>query len=131
MASRRDVQKRQVWEARLARFRASGLTVARFCEQERVPVHAFYYWSRRIGATPNTSAARQAGRKPGGLLTVPRQVGTDGTWPDRQVHFVWNATTVEVSVPAECLDAIRCLAECLPDARWTQADAFREVVVRS
>lgn len=131
MTSRRDVQKRQVWEGRLGRFRASGLTVARFCEQERVPVHAFYYWSRRIGAAVKTPAARHAGRKQGGLRTVSRQAGTDGIWSAHQVHFVWNATTVEVSVPADCLDAIRCLAECLPDARWKQADAFREVVVRS
>jgi len=131
MTSRRDVQKRQVWEARLGRFRASGLTVARFCEQERVPVHAFYYWSRRVGATPQRPAARHAGRKPGGLLTVPRQAGRDGTRPAEVVRFVWNAATVEVSVPADCLEAIRCLAECLPDARWKQAGAFREVVVRS
>jgi hypothetical protein len=65
------------------------------------------------------------------LLTMPRQAGSDGTGPAEVVRFVWNAAAVEVSVPADCLDAIRCLAECLPDARWTQADAFREVVVRS
>ena len=131
MTSRRDVQKRQVWEVRLGRFRAGGLTVARFCEQERVPVHSFYYWSRRIGAPLKTPPARHAGRKPGGWLTLPQQAGTDGLRPAAVVRFVWHAATVEVSVPAECLDAIRCLAECLPDARWKQADAFREVVVRS
>ncbi len=131
MTSQRDVQKRQIWEVRLGRFRASGLTVARFCEQERVPVHAFYYWSRRIGAAFKTPAARHAGRKHGGSLSLPQQARTDGIRPAEVVRFVWTATNVEVSVPAECLDAIRCLAECLPDARWKQADAFREVVVRS
>jgi hypothetical protein len=46
------------------------------------------------------------------------------------VRFSWNAG-VEVSVPADCLDAIRCLAECLQRARPECSDAFQEVVVRS
>jgi hypothetical protein len=38
---------------------------------------------------------------------------------------------VEVSVPADCLEAIRCLAECLQHARVERSDAFQEVVVSS
>ena len=38
MASRQDVQKCRVWEVRFGRFRASGLTGARFCAQEGVSV---------------------------------------------------------------------------------------------
>ena len=38
---------------------------------------------------------------------------------------------VEVSVPADCLDAIRCLAESLRHAKVECSDAFQEVVVRS
>jgi len=51
MASRGDIQKRRIWEDRLQRFRASGLAVTTFCERERVPVHSFYYWSKRIETT--------------------------------------------------------------------------------
>ncbi len=46
------------------------------------------------------------------------------------VRFSWN-TGVEVSVPADCLGAIRCLAECLQHTRAERPDAFRELVVRS
>jgi hypothetical protein len=46
------------------------------------------------------------------------------------VRFSWNAG-VEVSVPADCLDAIRCLAECLQRTWAEHADAFQELVVRS
>jgi hypothetical protein len=45
------------------------------------------------------------------------------------VRFSWNAG-VEVSVPADCLDAIRCLAECLQRTHTGRPDAFQEVVVR-
>jgi len=46
------------------------------------------------------------------------------------VRFYCGAA-VEVSVPADCLDAIRCLAECLRHAKVECSDAFQEVVVSS
>ncbi len=33
MVGRQDVEKRRAWEVRFERFRASGLSVTRFCEQ--------------------------------------------------------------------------------------------------
>jgi hypothetical protein len=38
--SREDVQKRQAWEVRLERRRASGLTVAQFCNGTQVEMDA-------------------------------------------------------------------------------------------
>ena len=49
MTRRLDVEKRREWEERFERFRASGLTVARFCASESVSEHTFYYWAKRIG----------------------------------------------------------------------------------
>jgi hypothetical protein len=46
------------------------------------------------------------------------------------VRFHWNAA-VQVSVPADCLDAIRCLAQCLQHAEVERSDAFQELVVSS
>ena len=46
------------------------------------------------------------------------------------VRFSWNGG-VEVSVPADCLSVIRCLAECLQHTRAERPDAFQELVVRS
>jgi hypothetical protein len=45
------------------------------------------------------------------------------------VRFCWNAG-VEVWVPADCLEAIRCLAECLAKTGGRRAEAFQEVVVK-
>jgi transposase-like protein len=124
-----DVQKRRAWEGRLERFRASGLTVARFCEQEGVSPHTLYYWSKRI----EISSARPSARSSKSPLTrqlVKQSPMTDGISNAAVVRFSWNA--VEVSVPADCLAAIRCLAECFHSQHTQErCDSFQEVVVRS
>ena len=128
MASRQDVQKRRVWEARLERFRTSGLTVARFCAQEGVSANTFYYWARRVaGASSSvrTFASQRAGGAERGRL-----LRAGGNGPAALVRFQLQAA-VEVSVPADCLDAIRCLAECLAQGPAERSAAFQEVVVCS
>jgi hypothetical protein len=35
---------------RLARFPASGLTIAQFCASEAVSLHSFYFWKHRLNA---------------------------------------------------------------------------------
>jgi hypothetical protein len=131
MVSRQDVEKQRAWAVRFERFRASGLSVARFCERERVSAHTFYYWAKRVG--PNS-----AGRATSGTGNAPRRncpsvkpAATTGRIADATlVRFSWNAG-VEVSVPADCLSVIRCLAECLQQTRAERPGAFQELVVRS
>jgi hypothetical protein len=131
MVSRQDVEKRRAWEVQFERFRASGLTVARFCEQARVSVNTFYYWAKRVGsnsARPSTSAG---GNPPRRSRPSVKPVATTGRIASAAlVRFSWNAA-VEVSLPADCLSAIRCLAECLQHTRAERPDAFQELVVRS
>ncbi|HEX4132106.1 MAG TPA: hypothetical protein VHZ24_18900, partial [Pirellulales bacterium] len=123
------VQKRKLWGERLGRYRVSGLTVARFCASEGVSLHTFYYWSKRVekgsaaaSSGPRSNAA-EFRRKPAGHAH-----GVVGTEPSALVRFHFNAA-VEVSVPANCLDAIRCLAQYVQHARTERSGAFQEVVV--
>jgi hypothetical protein len=44
------------------------------------------------------------------------------------VRFRLN-TAVEVLVPANCLEVIRCLAHCIQGSSVEQADGFQEVIV--
>jgi hypothetical protein len=131
MVRRQDVEKRRAWEVRFKRFRASGLSVVGFCEQERVSAHTFYYWAKRVASKsirPSAAAAGKAPRRscaPGKPATAADGVGNAAV-----VRFSWNAG-VEVSVPADCLDVIRCLAQCLQQASAEGPDAFQELVVRS
>jgi hypothetical protein len=129
MASQQDAQKRQAWEVRLGRFRRGGLTVARFCEQEGVSANTFYYWAKRVGSTSisegtaETDGISGRGRHPREHMHATGQEANVAL-----VRFRWGAS-VEVSVPADCLDAIRCLAASLPHTRTGRGDAFQEVVV--
>ncbi|MFZ1009162.1 MAG: hypothetical protein WAN65_20135 [Candidatus Sulfotelmatobacter sp.] len=146
MTRRLDVEKRREWEDRFKRFGASGLTVARFCANESVSEQTFYYWAKRIGRSSavvrSTTARSNAVR-----MTTARSAVRDGTSerhrePVRRrlvsaatvnsplVQFRLNAG-IEVSVPADCLDVIRCLVNSVQSSHAKRADAFHEVVVGS
>jgi hypothetical protein len=133
MSSRQDVQKRGIWAERLEQFRASGLSVSRFCASQRVSVNTFYYWAKRFRADSTVAVARTP--------SSPRRKAAElGHERARQIHaaartaqsalvrFRFNEA-VEISVPADCLEAIRCLAQCAQQARVESARAFQEVVV--
>jgi len=62
MGRESDEGKPREWRERLARHRASGLSVARFCAGERVSVNTFYYWSKRVGSAAAASHGRAAGK---------------------------------------------------------------------
>ena len=131
MVSRQDAQKRRAWEVRFGRFRASGLTVARFCEQERVSAHTFYYWAKRVGSASARTSSPTSGRKSRrGRQSVQHTPTAAGIANVALVRFYCRGA-MEVSVPADCLDAIRCLAECLQHVREERSDAFQEVVMSS
>ncbi len=49
---RPDPALRQLWHQRLQRFRHSGLSIADFCDRERISVASFYAWKRRLHAAP-------------------------------------------------------------------------------
>jgi hypothetical protein len=128
MASLGDVRKRRTWVARFARYRSSGSSVARFCKQERVSPNTFYYWAKRLktALAPAPSWADRA--------VPPRQASrtstTDSSVREAMVRFRWN-TGVEVLVPADCLETIRCLAQCLAEVGDRHGEAFQEVVVKA
>jgi transposase len=98
-----DQGKRGAWLARLERFRTSGQTVAKFCEGEKVSVQSYYYWVRRLGLS---SAARVTSESPPGSATT--LVASDS-----RVHFRFGGGVL-VSIPADCLEAIRCLVQGQP-----------------
>ena len=126
MTSRQDVQKRLVWAERLERYRLSGLTVAGFCESEHVSVNTFYYWARRVAAGSTVASS-----SPRSDVAEPRREPVSHTHVAAGTALVrfYFSEAVEVSVPADCLDAIRCLAQCVQHPRAECSSAFQEVVV--
>jgi hypothetical protein len=127
MVSSGDVQKRRAWEARFARYRASGLSVARFCHQEGVPANRFYYWAKRLRVAGTVVPSRVDEARPLRHASATAPAGSNTR--ERVVRFRWKTGT-EVRVPADCLEVIRCLAECLARRGEHPGEAFQEVVVK-
>jgi hypothetical protein len=131
MTRRLDVQKRQQWEQRFERHRASGLTVGRFCANERVSVNTFYYWAKRLGTPsrrPQIVRAQKSRERAPQRVRQTAAPGLVAAGNAAVVLFRLNAA-VEVSVPADCLDVIRCLANCVQHAPAEHSNRFHELVV--
>lgn len=127
MSQRLDVQKQRQWEERFRRYRSGGLTVERFCAEERVSPNTFYYWARRVGSQRAKPRSAPAGQTPkqarqAAALDLAASANTG------VVRFRLN-TAVEVLVPANCLAVIRCLANCLQGSAAEPAAGFQEVIV--
>ena len=139
MARALNQVKRREWVKRFERFRSSGASVTHFCGHERVNVKTFYYWSKRVGSAAALEQWHPVGEE------VPRAPLSDelGTRHDSDgrarakaaaeelVRFRFGS--VEVDVPAGCLDVIRCLAESAGRAGTQVArstpSAFHEIVL--
>jgi transposase len=61
---------RQLWMDRLARFPASGLTVAQFCAIEAVSLPSFYFWKRRLAAETQAATPQDPSERGPRLLPV-------------------------------------------------------------
>lgn len=60
MARTADPSRAAQWRKRLERFESSSLSVARFCQRERISVASFYYWRKRFAAqSPSPVLPRQ------------------------------------------------------------------------
>ena len=70
MARRIDERRVLEWRERFERYLRAGLSVARFCERERVSVAAYYHWRKRLSG----SSAKKSAPSPGTFASV-RLVG--------------------------------------------------------
>ena len=43
-----SVEKRNEWGEKFCKQRESGLSIDRWCHENQVPPHAFYYWKERL-----------------------------------------------------------------------------------
>jgi hypothetical protein len=82
--------------------------VLRFCGHERVSVNTFYYWSKRVGSIAAMEPQHAVGEEPGRVTAADR---ADARCDGAKVLVRFRFGSVEVDVPAGCLDVIRCLAE--------------------
>ncbi len=120
MARSSDSGKAVAWRRRVRRFGRSGMTVARFCEDEGVSTASFYRWRNRLadqGPATRSANTRRWATTGGGVQTPAfRAVRVTGTEAPILIQLPGG---VRVEVPVENLDAVRAaLGELLrQDAR--------------
>ena len=104
---------RQVWQTRLERQSASGLSIGAFCRRERVSEGSFYSWKRELGSKRvSRSAAKTPSARSRSSAPMRRAVATVGTpgaaRPHQRVPAVSgqdpsasSAAFVQVPLPAQ------------------------------
>jgi transposase-like protein len=106
--ARWETEKAAEWRDRLRRFRASGMTVTRFCEMERVSQPSFYQWRRKLEETGGAGEVRPVFQP---VVVTPAASAGPGL-------VVRLASGAELEVGAGNLDVIRAVvgelvrAEC-------------------
>lgn len=77
-------QRRQQWERRIARWHASGVSMAAYCRQHELSYAAFVWWRRRLGqaiapALPLTLIPVVAPTSSGGAIVIrlPSGIGIE------------------------------------------------------
>lgn len=152
-------EKLDLWNARLARFLSSPLSVTRFCQDEGITVSSFYYWAKRLGVDTSRQARRDVNAShtpPGSPLSaeaVDRQqlksYSDTDSGSSSSLHTLTHdggqasvrfaiGHDITVSVPATCNQAIHCVLSLLmarqhgtPQQDDASGQSFQQVVVRT
>lgn len=114
MPRRADPQLRVLWRKRLQRFSSSGLSVERFCSQERLSTSALYSWRKKLDGT----AVRRRTSKP--AQQAFRQVAVVPPLPGVSIHLPGGA---RIEVRCDQLDAVRAVIGELARADGSHGDA--------
>lgn len=93
--------REEFWRSVLAKQKRSGLTVYRFCQQERVSEASFYNWRKRLnGSTPGqTSDAPSTNLVPVRITPPTQQPNTAGSLPQDRGLTLSSPTGWQVQIP--------------------------------
>lgn len=151
-----DSVKARAWRQRFDLFQRSNLSVRQFCAQQRLEVHSFQYWSRRLGRGQTTlrrgHATTQTGQATGRGGQASKQNGRAGrlgvadAWSARLVPKAVDAggkvleasgdvtirvgARVSIKVRADRLDAVGRVLELVLDSTRPSSESFQPVILR-
>ena len=134
--ARTDQRKLDLWAQRVGQHRASGLSVSKYCQREKIAVHDFYYWRRKLAdlgqRASNVDSRKQTPPTAGPVVSSERASG-DGVAAMVQIQLGDRAC---VSVPAHMLDAIRTVLQMVlgcdsDNQRSLPSGAFHPVILRT
>lgn len=98
MGKRTSVERERLWRDLIGRQSASGMSIARFCEQAGVSANSFFVWKRRL---------RSGNGEPSRRLASRRRLNRSGRSSGRSGH----SPTASPLVPVKLItDPIHCKA---------------------
>ena len=112
-----DTVKAATWKQHFDRFHLSGLSVQRFCNLNKLSVHSFQYWAKRLEAT----GQRRHSTKP--VLTSGSEANS------KSMLTIQFGANVEIRIPTDQLDTIKSVLLCCASAQ-SDSGSFRSVLVR-
>lgn len=139
MGRRLHEGKKQLWERRLAEFRASGSTVARFCQHAEVSPKTFYYWRRRLNANTTRSQGPGSAKPRGHRAAAHAQTfvpalarGRSALGEQHAEHIVVRfGRHTRASIPAHCLAALECVLSAAFESQARQVETLHAVLAAS
>lgn len=113
-------RRRAEWEARLARWRTSRVSIRQFCFDERVSEPSFYQWRKRlqVGRAPPQRQAHEDRRASAASAPrfLPIEVVGGAASADNTVIEIRLASGVALRVPTDVDEArLRALVRLLRD----------------
>ena len=112
-----DSVKAATWKQHFDRFQLSGLSVQRFCHLNKLSVHSFQYWAKRLGGV----SQRSRSAKP--VLSSGSEVNS------QSMLTIQFGASVEIRIPTDQLDAIKSVLLFCASAQY-DSGLFRSVLVR-
>jgi len=119
MAKKASHEREQFWQELIQRQPASGLSIARFCQQSGVSANSFFAWKRRLRPQLGRARRSKSTSRSGALVSSAQsdRTGAGGSplvpvrlIADRDHHRAPHAAVIEVEwpnglvlrVPTEC-----------------------------
>lgn len=129
-----DQQRVDRWVRTVAVFDSSGLSLAEFCRRQKLSVHQFQYWRRRLERTADTASNSPVPIKIHPQSPQSKQDSCGdlaANTPVVQIRLDGQAT---VLVPAHMLETIRAVLEMVTaldrSSQQQPPNVFRAIVAR-
>lgn len=93
MAKPLTAEQKNDWLQRIQKQQTSGLSIQKWCKENQIPIHAFYYWKKRLTPTPPFNRSHFT------ELVAPKACTVTMEFQDTRIH-------IESSTLKQCLSLL-------------------------
>lgn len=130
-----DQQRVERWVRTVSVFDSSGLSLAEFCRRQKLSVHQFQYWRRRLERATCTASNSTASNKIHSPSPKSMQDSCGDLFTNTPVVQIRLDGQATVLVPAHMLETIRAVLEMVTaldrSSQQQSPNVFRAIVARS